>query len=536
MPDASEVLELPTRDGSKRHLPGQIALAALPHLPKPKTVKVEGDFTLQTPRAKYRGFLDAETWVSPSGECRAPVGIPAPFEVVRVYDHKTTRALQWVKTPADLLTDYQSVLYAYAKMREYGVGAVEAQWTYILTEGRPRTAVSKATHTLTSVTPIIRALDELAEKMDRAHATVTNPLDLPPTPSACSAYGGCPHVARCGLTTADFLSHEKEKPKMTDIKALLAKRKAEKSGGTVVGAAVAPQPPAPPVAAAPPPAPPPPPPPKAAPPPAPVAHWVPGDPMNDTQKALAAGGRFPQSIIALAADNPPPQEFARSLDLATNEAGTINPPEAPPFAPPAPAYMPKPDAPPELDEVTDDLTTMSRDDLKALAISIGAAKPEGKERIATLRKLIREARVGLARMDTPVASVQMPAPTFVAPPAFEAMVLETTAETVEAPAPRPEGGPKIGTLYIDCRARNTRLPVTYLSEILSEVLPMINEANGVNDYREIPYKATGVLCAFVAEYIDGATPMDVELDSCTPEGAALLETLSARAGNVVRGY
>lgn len=89
------------------------------------------------------------------------------------------------------------------------------------------------------------------------------------------------------------------------------------------------------------------------------------------------------------------------------------------------------------------------------------------------------------------------------------------------------------TLYVDCLpiGRAPRTFATFIEKAQTKIL----ETQGVGDYRLIDYgKGAALFLGFVVEQIEGFQG-ELFLDTRTPEGAVLLETVSGMATNVVRG-
>lgn len=89
------------------------------------------------------------------------------------------------------------------------------------------------------------------------------------------------------------------------------------------------------------------------------------------------------------------------------------------------------------------------------------------------------------------------------------------------------------TLYVDCLPLG-RAPRTF-STFIEKAQTKILETQGVGDYRLIDFgKGAPLFIGFVAQEIAGFQG-ELFLDTRTPEGAVLLETVSGMAANVVRG-
>lgn len=89
------------------------------------------------------------------------------------------------------------------------------------------------------------------------------------------------------------------------------------------------------------------------------------------------------------------------------------------------------------------------------------------------------------------------------------------------------------TLYVDCLPMG-RAPTTF-GRFIEKAQTKILETQGVGDYRLVEYgKGAALFIGFVVQEIDGFQG-ELFLDTRTPEGAVLLETVSGMAKNVVRG-
>lgn len=203
---------------------GKIASAGLKLLPAPGTHRTEHEFNFDSGTAVYHGYMDLRG--------------PATFGIQTVWDHKTTTNFKWMKTPEVLRHDPQAVLYAQAALHEaakHGValnenhmrGRVELNWVYYLadpTKPRSRKVQLHIIHDNASaplcpdnVDPkhfgIMRAselqerfgeLEQVAQRLLTLYRDRPAPEELPPTPSACSAYGGCPFKDNpCSLSISE---------------------------------------------------------------------------------------------------------------------------------------------------------------------------------------------------------------------------------------------------------------------------------------------------------------------------------------------
>ena len=449
-PNPQETMILPKgREGIPfTYYPGRVAMAGIHHLPPPRIGMVERELSLTTPEADWTGRVDLTFLVSPSGAMLPPS--PTMDGLITVADHKSTRDFKWAKTPDILQDDPQAMLYAAEAMGRFRRDTIRLLWVYYRTED-PASKTSDLIVDRAHVESAIKTLDSLAEEMYTLRASGKKAIEIEPNPEACDRYNGCQYKSICPLSNEErFYAAMSGNPK--NVQELLAKKRA--AGG-------APPPPPPPPAAvdttraavamaikagAPDAAilamypaaggmiaelrgaPPPPPPPPAVQPPRPP-HWIPGDPMNAAQEWLAnrpadQGGPATLAIVAGCADVPPPPEFLAMLAAGGPVAqaapapsvGNVNSPEAPPalsgHVPGTPHGVAPPPPPPP--PAVDDLTSLNRDQLKAIAVASGLVETNDRSREETLRAKIREARAA----GKPVmlgAPPPPPPPEFVAP-------------------------------------------------------------------------------------------------------------------------
>jgi hypothetical protein len=198
-----------------------------------------------------RGFIDLVVWKP--GSVTLP-GIDKEWRDVGavVYDHKTTKSNEYIKTPTTLLTDPQPLLYGLATrvaMAKYtdpkvpiGMG-----WNYAFRDGTPAEPIrlmqgydemeqGLATH----VFPVVRSMKQFRvdhppalEPVEDKAATAAQ-LELDPSArkvykavgqapaslalaahdlSACDKYGGCPYRSVC--------PHSKAAPVQSGVDRLL---------------------------------------------------------------------------------------------------------------------------------------------------------------------------------------------------------------------------------------------------------------------------------------------------------------------------
>ena len=132
-----------------------------------------------------------------------------------VVDHKSTSSLQWAKTPADLATDPQALIYALWAMLAFTVPTCEIRWVYYVASN-PRSGSRKPAG-CRPVGGIFRAADpayqaqiqELADdcwRMSEVRRLGVRAAQLPPSPQSCSAFEGCVHTERCALSPHDKIT------------------------------------------------------------------------------------------------------------------------------------------------------------------------------------------------------------------------------------------------------------------------------------------------------------------------------------------
>jgi hypothetical protein len=217
---------------------GYIAASLLEFLPPPKTpgMVVEKHFILPSPasegRFQYQGYIDL--WL------QGPV----------VKDFKTTSDLKWAKNEKALSVDVQAMLYATHALFETKSEYVELEWLYAQTRGARK---SKRTHLRVHGDHVIeqfRAIESTALEMFEVKQAVADPLQLPPSPSQCESYGGCPYRDKCNLSPSEHIAalgardfsiiKLQEEMTMSDINSgtssLLANLKARKAGAQGVSA------------------------------------------------------------------------------------------------------------------------------------------------------------------------------------------------------------------------------------------------------------------------------------------------------------
>lgn len=172
----------------------EYAEALFEHLPPPMDpgLEVERSFVISSPRTGYlyRGFID---WWHPSW----------PELIPTVGDHKTTSDInRYAKTPEDLETDPQAILYSLVAILTFRAERVRLQWTYTQTRGRKRTLPVVTEFDAAYVAQAFAALEEVAGEMAGYLDTVAPGEVYEKVPGVlahCHAYGGCPYRDKCAL-------------------------------------------------------------------------------------------------------------------------------------------------------------------------------------------------------------------------------------------------------------------------------------------------------------------------------------------------
>jgi hypothetical protein len=165
---------------------GEMALAGLQHLPKPKTpgMLVEQPFDSKLGGMPFQGTIDL-TWATHP----------------EVVDHKTTAGMGWAKTAEDLAVSIQPVTYAAEVMSWHGETWCDLRWIYY---SKPKPHRSMVVPTRVHLSVIQPTIDFAAHALEAMHDIAErhlDPLALPPNAESCNAFGKpCPYVSRCNLT------------------------------------------------------------------------------------------------------------------------------------------------------------------------------------------------------------------------------------------------------------------------------------------------------------------------------------------------
>jgi hypothetical protein len=321
-----------------------------------------------------------------------------------VRDYKTTSDFKYMEDK-DLATDTQAQVYACAEFdADPTLQELLLHWQFLRTKGKPDSKslyfVCTREHNALQMERIDAAAARWVALRKRGARDELRGADLEPTGLAkgtCDKYFGCPHRGtRCVVSTQDLIKKSFGGSSMSsDINALIANMTNRQGALTGIPAPAGFVPaPAAPVAA-------------------PVAQrpafWMPGDPLNIAQQYSQGQGKD-LFVIALAADNPPPEAVAKSY-LAPVTPSVINAPEAPAFAPvnPESAAALSPVVPaavaPEGDE---------RAALKAQAVARGLVGAGSKLGADKLRALLAS---GVAEVTNQAPVTFAPSSDYQAPPA-----------------------------------------------------------------------------------------------------------------------
>lgn len=183
-----------------------------------------------------------------------------------VRDHKSTSELNpmWIKSPDVLLTDPQSVIYAF---HEYLMGAdrVTNEWGYCTREKNPKTLLVPVDMPREHTIEQMMRLSAIGREMLGHYRAKTAIADLPHTGTRtgrCEAFSGC-KVSGCDVSTLDRIMGLQlfniRKKEIVDMSSYIEQLQAKRAAAAALGQTPAASPSAPPpAAAAPAPLPPPP--------------------------------------------------------------------------------------------------------------------------------------------------------------------------------------------------------------------------------------------------------------------------------------
>ncbi len=471
------------------------ALAALKFAPAPGVAEVEVPIRFDTAGSPWLGFIDvAYDWNGTQ-----PVSICSTGWTV-IHDWKFTGNLRNAKDADTLLEDPAANIYAWEAFLG-GATKVSGRWIYIQMDGAAHTREVWFHFDYDTVKAHIEHLDTKAADLQTTYAAYKagnlTVADLPKNTAHCYSFGQkCPRMDdRCQpQQTFNLTADNQNTGETMDFKEM-------------------------------------------------IANSFPGGPAP---KAVPS---IPPKLTVVA--KAPPLPPKRPIDvrweqltkyLTEPEAGFVNSPEAPKVAAASPEHAAELQgitAPVAVEvEATDELDTYNRDQLKAIAVQLGAVPESSRAREPALKEAIRRVR---AQGPAEVVAVEEPVfPRAVVPPAPVAVPEKAIAPdhaVVPFVAP-PQADRTEFILYVNCSpALHTGL---YMTDVMKEANARVKEQLKVDDYRLVPFGGgPGALCVAVKQaFEDGVFDRfdSLVIDARTPEGNVLLETLSSYADEVIRGF
>jgi hypothetical protein len=180
-PDRSKIWRF--NPGDKIYYPGKIADAMInAQIPRQPTA-VEVQFDRELDGVLYTGKIDI---------------LQKYGNRIEIIDHKTSSdPKKWGKSSEDLEHDIQRNLYCWAA-RE-GVLPVNFALNYGCTDAKPQKTLFVRAKPSLSDDYFLNEIHPVAQLMVQLKTQQINPLDLPPEPSSCELFRGCPHKQRCAL-------------------------------------------------------------------------------------------------------------------------------------------------------------------------------------------------------------------------------------------------------------------------------------------------------------------------------------------------
>ncbi len=166
-------------------------------LPPPKCegLEVEQRFEFASPTGEflYQGYKDFTL-----RDSKWMPGLPGGAPLVG--DHKTTSSLRWMKTKEDLATDVQAIVYAKESLDRWKTDVIHLAWVYYQTKGARKSDRVFLPMLRSQVEPVFAEIDLVAKALVDTFQRAPKAESLPPTPSACKKYGGCPYQYICNLS------------------------------------------------------------------------------------------------------------------------------------------------------------------------------------------------------------------------------------------------------------------------------------------------------------------------------------------------
>tara|TARA_R110002020_G_scaffold10589_1_gene40372 strand:- start:8836 stop:10467 length:1632 start_codon:yes stop_codon:yes gene_type:complete len=162
---------------------GRIARTALKYIPTSTDLHVELSLRMESIDPPLVGFIDLYDTMDPS----CPV----------VIDYKTTSSWKWARKEEQLLADPQMIAYAqYALEQHPSANEVIVAHIQLKTKGAPEGRLVSVELTREHVAEQWAKLVELAAEMKQT-SYLDSVEEVPPTLSACGAFGGCPFADTC---------------------------------------------------------------------------------------------------------------------------------------------------------------------------------------------------------------------------------------------------------------------------------------------------------------------------------------------------
>lgn len=202
---------------------GKVALTGIPLLPLPKTpgLRIEEASAVRSSVVDY--FVKADL-MAPQGWDMSDGGVPI------VVDYKSTGNQAWAKTPEELADNIQANIYAAEAMVRYETDVAELRWIYYHRSERPKPAkLVQLRLTKAHVEKQFDRLDEISSRILERYDTTEKALDLPPTLSACEAFGApCPFQDRCAVSAKERIRSAMAQETLSERRERL-KREAEET-------------------------------------------------------------------------------------------------------------------------------------------------------------------------------------------------------------------------------------------------------------------------------------------------------------------
>lgn len=436
---------------------GEIAAKALDYVPRPGTGIPEEEFRVADGDLLWKGFRDL---VVPTGP--------------EVWDYKTTSDLMWAKTPQELSTDPQGVIYAKITLDEYKASAVDLKWLYLKSRKPYASRLVQVTMHREHTEKEFSALRDLARHIAATYSTTTDVLALPANTDACDNYGGCPHLSLCkispGARMATFIRRNKEMGLIDDLKKRQASApppEAPKPEGRVVV----------------------------------VQSYDPQakDPYSKKEFTIPTVTVAPVTITLNNPEAIQEQAVAAVKEGVISVYGPINPPESTVILPPEPDNVDQSAKP----KRTRRTKAQIEADNAALVAAAGTtlADPIGE---AIQAGIFEQAKI--LTYDIPADAIQ------------------AAVDAVTPPYPG-------FTLFVDCWPSHD---CVYADHYIKQANDQICEEFKVADYRMVDYKGPAMLSTIVLQLVKEAKPLAIYLDSDTPQGKACLSALTAESTTIVR--